>query len=318
MALPCSTARTKPDIVNINQIRTLIAVADTGSATKAGELLHLVQPAVSRHIRLLEQECGVPLFARARHGMVLTEAGKTLAEYGRRALRELDKAKAEIAPASKAIAGRLAIGLLASTSRMLAARLVARMRALHPAVTISVHVGYAGNLVQWLESGDVELALLYDTRASQGLQVRALLDERLYVVGRPGAIAAGAPYPLRQLRGRDMVLSNSPHGLRGIIEHALALAAIEVNIVAETNSLELQKSLVADGDACTILPSSAVSSELAAGTLSGAPLCAPDLSRRVVLARAAARRPSPAGVAVAAELVGLMRGLVLAGGWPGA
>lgn len=68
----------------------------------------------------------------------------------------------------------------------------------------------------------------------------------------------------------------------------------------------------------TILPGSAVSAELEAGTLSGAPVCTPDLSRRVVLARAAARRPSPASVAAAPELVGLMKELVLRDAWPGA
>lgn len=304
--------------MDIKQIRTLIAIAETGSATKAGELLHLVQPAVSRHIRLLEEECGVNLFERERHGMVLTDAGKTLAEYGRRALRELDKAKAEIGPATNAVSGRLAIGLLASTSRMVAAQMVARMRAKHPAVTVSINVGYAGNVAQWLESGEVELALLYDTRSSNGMQVEALLDERLYIVGPPGAIQRDVPYPLKNLQGRDMVLPNAPHGLRSIIEHALAVAGIDINIVAETNALDLQKSLVADGYGYTILPSSAVSAELEAGLLSGAPVCTPDLSRRVVLARAAARRPSPASVVAAAELVLLMKEQVLQEAWPGA
>ncbi len=304
--------------MDIKQIRTLIAIAETGSATKAGELLHLVQPAVSRHIRLLEEECGVHLFERERHGMVLTDAGKTLAEYGRRALRELDKAKAELAPATNAVSGRLAIGLLASTSRMVADELVVRMRAKYPSVTVCVNVGYAGNVMQWLESGEVELALLYDTRSSSGMQVEALLDERLYVVGPPGAIGADAPFQLKRLQGSDMVLPNAPHGLRSIIEHALAVAGIEINIVAETNALDLQKSLVAKGYGYTILPSSAVSAELDAGTLSGAPVCMPDLSRRVVLARAAARRPSPASVAAAPELVGLMKELVLRDAWPGA
>ena len=62
--------------MDIKQIRTLIAIAETGSATKAAELLHLVQPAVSRHIRMLEEECGALLFERERHGMVLTDAGR--------------------------------------------------------------------------------------------------------------------------------------------------------------------------------------------------------------------------------------------------
>jgi DNA-binding transcriptional LysR family regulator len=304
--------------MDIKQIRTLIAIAETGSATRAGELLHLVQPAVSRHIRMLEEECGVPLFERERHGMVLTDAGRTLVEYGRRALRELDKARAEIGPSANAVAGRVVIGLLASTSGLLAAELVARLRSKYPAVTVSVNVGYSGNVVQWLESGEVELALVYDTRSSTGFQVEALLDERLYIVGPPGDIAAGTPFPLKELKDRSMVFPNAAHGLRSIIEHALAVAGIRVDIVAETNGLDLQKSLVAKGFGYTILPSSAVLDEFRQGTLSGAPIASPDLSRRIVLARAATRRPSPASVAAADELVALMKEMVAQEAWPGA
>ena len=304
--------------MDIKQIRTLIAIAETGSATKAGELLHLVQPAVSRHIRMLEEECGVPLFERERHGMVLTDAGRTLVEYGRRALRELDKARAEIGPSANTVSGRVVIGLLASTSRLLAAELVARLRVKYPALTVSVNVGYSGNVVQWLESGEVELALVYDTRASQGLQVEALLDERLYVIGPADEIAADVPFPLKELKDRPMVFPNAAHGLRSIIDHALAVAGISVEVVAETNALDLQKSLVAKGFGYTILPTSGVLDELRQGTLSGAPVGSPDLSRRIVLARAAARRPSPASVAAAAELVALMKDMVLGQAWPGA
>ena len=304
--------------MDIKQIRTLIAIAETGSATKAGELLHLVQPAVSRHIRMLEDECGVPLFERERHGMVLTDAGRTLVEYGRRALRELDKARAEIGPAAHAISGRVVIGLLASVSRLLAAELIARLRIKHPNVILGVNVGYSGNVMQWLDGGEVELALVYDTRSSTGLQVEALLDERLYVIAPPGELAAEQPFPLKQLENQPMVFPNHVHGLRGLIEHALAVAGIGVNVVAETNALDLQRSLVAKGFGYTILPSSAVLDELQQGILSGAPVGSPDLSRRVVLARAAARKPSPAGVAVAAELVALMKEMVQAGAWPGA
>ena len=304
--------------MDIKQIRTLIAIAETGSATKAGELLHLVQPAVSRHIRMLEDECGVALFERERHGMVLTEAGRTLVEYGRRAVRELDKAKAEIGPAANAVSGRVVVGLLASTSRLLAVELITRLRARYPSVTVSVNVGYAGNVVQWLEAGEVELALLYDTRSSNALQAEALLDERLYVIGPPGRFAPDAPFPLKDLEGCAMVFPNAAHGLRSIIEHALAVAGIGVDVVAETNALDLQKSLVAKGFGYTILPGSAVLDEFRAGVLSGAPIRTPDLSRRIVLARAAARRASPASVAAAAELVALMKEMVHAEAWPGA
>lgn len=304
--------------MDIKQLRTLIAIAETGSATKAGELLHLVQPAISRHIRLLEEECGVALFERERHGMVLTDAGKTLVEYGRRALRELEKARAEIQPKTTSISGTCFIGLLASTGVLLAAELVARLKSKYPQVTVCINVGYAGHIQQWLENGDVEIGLLYDPKSSTGLHLEALLDEQLYMIGPAGTLLRDIPFELKNLQGLPLVLPNAPHGLRSVVEHACAVAGINLTVAVETNSLDIQKSLVVKGFGYTVLPSSAVHEEMEKGLLAGAPITSPDLSRRLVLARSTTRRQSPASMAAAPELVALMKQLVLENAWHGA
>lgn len=304
--------------MDIKQLRALLAIAETGSATKAAELLRIVQPAVSRHVRLLEEELGVELFERERHGMVLTDAGRTLVEYGRRALQEIDRAKAEIQPVTGQISGTAVIGLLPSTCELLAAELVATVKAKHPQLVVRINVGYAGNLLQWLEAGDVEVALLYDTKGSAALQVQALLDEQLYLVGPPGSLSQSEPQTVESFRDLPLVLPNAPHGLRSVVEHACAVAGITPTIAVETNSLNVQKNLVAKGFGYTVLPSSAVSEEMENGILAGAPVVSPNLSRRIVLARSTTRRQTPAASFASAELVALMRRLVLDGAWPGA
>lgn len=70
--------------MDVKQLTALVAVADAGSVTRAAELLHLVQPAVTRQIHTLEQELGVPLFERSRAGMELTESGRLMLERARR------------------------------------------------------------------------------------------------------------------------------------------------------------------------------------------------------------------------------------------
>jgi LysR family nitrogen assimilation transcriptional regulator len=59
--------------MDLKQLRAFLTVAETGNMTRAAEMLHLVQPAISRHIQLLEADMGVPLFERERYGMALTE-----------------------------------------------------------------------------------------------------------------------------------------------------------------------------------------------------------------------------------------------------
>ncbi|MWL91500.1 LysR family transcriptional regulator [Cupriavidus sp. SW-Y-13] len=303
--------------MDIKQLRALLAIAETGSATKAADLLRIVQPAVSRHVRLLEEELGVELFERERHGMVLTEAGRTMAEYGRRAIQELDRAKAQIKPASRELSGTAAIGLLPSTCELLATELVSAVKAKHPQLVVRINAGYAGNVLEWLEAGDVEVALLYDTIVSSNLAVEPLLDEQLYLIGAPGTLS-GSEQTIEGLKDIPLVLPNAHHGLRGVVEHACAVAGITPTVAMETNALSVQKALVAQGFGYSVLPSSAISGELEAGTLAGAPIVSPNLSRRIVIAQASSRRPSPASSFVAGELVALMRRLVLGGAWPGA
>ena len=108
----------------MKQLKALVTVVEVGSVTRAAELLHLVQPAVTRQIRALEQEFGVPLFERTRQGMRPTAAGISLADRARRALTELDRARAELAPSPGAVTGIVSVGLLESTADLLAEPLV--------------------------------------------------------------------------------------------------------------------------------------------------------------------------------------------------
>jgi DNA-binding transcriptional LysR family regulator len=85
--------------MDLKQLRALLAIAETGSVTRAADILHIVQPAISRQLKLLEEELGVALFERERHGMVLTPPGRLFVERASRALQELDAAKEEISPA---------------------------------------------------------------------------------------------------------------------------------------------------------------------------------------------------------------------------
>src|SRR5262245_16173204 len=118
--MPVSRSVIAEFAMDIRQLRAFLTVADTGNVTRAAELLNLVQPAVSRQLGLLEDDIGAKLFERQRHGMALTEAGRALVGYARRALLELDRARAEIKGSAGGIGGLVSLGLLPSTCNLLA------------------------------------------------------------------------------------------------------------------------------------------------------------------------------------------------------
>lgn len=303
--------------MDLKQLRAFLTVAETGNVTRAADMLHLVQPAVSRQIRLLEEDVGTPLFERERHGMALTEAGQALVGYARRALLELDRARMELSGRNAgSVSGLVTLGLLPSTVDLLSSALVSALAAAYPEIRVRIAVGYAGTLMQWLASGEVDAALLYGAERSAEIQTTALIEEALWVIGPPGSgLDARQPVTLAALAGHRMVLPSAPHGIRTLVEHACALAKVTLQISAETNALSVQRSLVLGGHGLTILPPIAVAEDLQAGKLLGAPL-AEGIRRTIVLALPA-QRPTARHVRCAIDvLVQQAREAIDAGAWP--
>ena len=302
--------------MDFKQLRAFLTVAETGNVTRAAEVLHLVQPAVSRQIRLLEQDIGAPLFVRERHGMVLTDAGRSLVPHARLAMLELDRARAEIAGSTVGIGGLVTLGLLPSTIDMLSGPLVAALAADHPGIRIRIAMGYAGTLLRWLQTGEIDAGLLYGAKRSPDVRTRPLIGEPLWVIG-PGAakLRRNQPYPLSRLIGQPLVLPSAPHGIRTLVDHACAVARLSLTVAAETNSLSVQRSLVLGGHGLTILPPIAVADDLRSGQLSGAPLSDPAITRTIVLALPNDRPTGPHVRCAVDLLVAGARTAVEGGAW---
>ncbi|OLT12741.1 LysR family transcriptional regulator [Pseudonocardia sp. CNS-139] len=298
--------------MDLRQLSAVVMVAETGSVTRAATLLHLVQPAVTRQIRGLEAELGVTLFERSRTGMHPTEAGTIVVERARRALSELERARAEIRPVAGRIRGIVTVGILDSLSAEIAEPLVRTVTSEHPDIRLRLLTGYSGHVKEWLDAGTVDVALLYGLTAAAAPHVRPLIEEALWAVAPPGAWPDQRPnVPFGELAAHPLVMPAAPHGLRTVIDEAAARAGIELTPAVETNTMQVQKLLVASGVGWSILPRIGVLNDIVRGHLSGAPLCDPAVHRSVVLARAASSRVPPAVEVVTHEIERLIRMLQL-------
>lgn len=106
------------------QLRTLIAVSETGSISKAWERLHIAPSALSRQIRFLESELRLQLFDRHGRGMVVTEAGKAVVDRSRRITAEMEGIKRFAAESGASPRGNVTIGMPPSAAEMMAAPIV--------------------------------------------------------------------------------------------------------------------------------------------------------------------------------------------------
>ncbi|MDQ0779253.1 LysR family nitrogen assimilation transcriptional regulator [Streptomyces aurantiacus] len=305
--------------MDLKQLRAVVTVTEVGSVTRAAELLHLVQPAVTRQIRTLEQELGVDLFVRTAQGMRPTEAGTVIADRARRALNELDRARAEVQPPPGEVAGVVTVGLLESTSDLLAERLVTAVARDHPGVELRLTIAYSGHLQQWLDDRELDLALLYDLESAPSLHARPLLRERLWAVAPAAAgLRPDRPVPFARAAGHPLVLPASGHVLRRLIDATAARTATAMDVVAQTNSMRVQKQLVRAGHGWTVLPGVGITDDLTRGELSAAPLSEPGVWRSIALGTARYGRTPPAVRTVARELTHQVRTAVARGEWPSA
>lgn len=308
-----------PAPVDLKQLTALITVSEVGSVTRAAKLLHLVQPAVTRQIRTLEEEVGVPLFERTGQGMVVNEAGKILVERARRALRELDRARAEIQPDPVAVQGIVTVGLLESTVDILASPLIHAVAEHFPRIELRILTAYSGHLQQWLDLGDVDLSLLYNLTPSPSISATPLLVEQLWAVASPGSgLCVEEPVPWSRLWEEPLILPVPGHGLRVLIDQACHATGAKPRVHVETNSMQVQLMMAADGLGWTVLPAAGVAQALPRGRLSAAPLSSPEVTRAVVLGLPRGGRIAPPVEAVARELLRLTRRLVHSGLWPSA
>lgn len=298
-------------------LQALIAVADTGSVTRAAELLHVVQPAVTRYIRTLEAELETELFERSRSGMRLTDVGRQVTHHARRALAELDRAREVARSARHEVRGIVTVGLLVSTARLLAPSVLAQVAELYPGIRLRVVTGYAGNLIQWLERGEVDVALLFDQPISAGIVTSDVVVEELWAV-LPLAADTTAPQSatLADVLAHPLIVPSSPHGLRTLIDAAAARTGTSVQVAVETNDADLQQRFVADGHGWSVLPAIAATRTEPGTTM--VPIVDPAVERTIVLALPGRPAPPEAVRYVADILRAAMHSIITVGHWPGA
>lgn len=143
--------------MEIRQLTSFVAVADTGSMTKAAQRCHITQSAVSQHIKSLEDETKVILFDRNKKAIKLTDAGKLLLHRARNIVREERETKEELAGSIGNLCGELRIGVGCFIAPYIRRAAIVMMKR-YPNVRIHVHFEQSNVLNRMLRDGDIDLA----------------------------------------------------------------------------------------------------------------------------------------------------------------
>ncbi len=174
--------------MDIEQARTFLTIAASGSFIEAARQLHLTQSTVSARVQRLEEELTVRLFVRNRSGATLTQGGRRFLEHAKRLVLTAEQARHDIGLPSRyratlRIGGRIALweGLLPQW--------VGRMRHVAPDIAIRSEIGFEEDLMRHLIEGTLDIGLMYTPSHSQGLVVKHLFDEVLVLISsQPGEV----------------------------------------------------------------------------------------------------------------------------------
>lgn len=300
--------------MDLKQLRTFIMVAESGSLSSASDRLRLAQPALSRQIKLLEDEIGFDLFIRSGRGMQLTEHGGVLLSRVAGLIKQLDDSIQDVRSLLAEPTGHVVLGCIPTASHVVAGRIAVRVAAELPQVSLRIVEGYAGHLIDWLHRGEVDLAVLYGPSSDLHLRISDIMFEELVLVSPAGKAPEGDEVPVAALGDLNLVLPSRPHGLRLLVE-AAAKAATTINVKFQADSFRVLKDIVAAGLGHTILPLSAFYREPQMELYQITRLVSPRISRRLVMALPPNRPDTKATAAVRDLVTDEILRMVKSGEW---
>ncbi|MCH2555933.1 MAG: LysR family transcriptional regulator [Alcanivorax sp.] len=281
--------------MELRQLKYFTCLYEEGSVTRAATRLNIVQPALSMQISKLEEELGQALFERTSKGMIPTEAGEQAYRLFMPLLGELLEARQTLIHRNGEISGRINAGLIASAANQALASTLAYFVEHHPNVDLQVSYGYSQNLIDRVLAGDLDFAVINQAFQQERLNRIDLVDEELLVAtGAANRLRVPAPVPLAALSGMKLVLPSRLHGLRIVIDQALAALGLEVMPHLELDDLTVVESFLRRSDYVSVLPATVLRQGLEEGALRGYPLDSPGLTRRMVCVHDSRRPLTPA------------------------
>jgi LysR family hydrogen peroxide-inducible transcriptional activator len=270
--------------MTLTELRYLVAVADERHFGRAARRCFVSQPSLSAAIRKVEDELGVRLFERGKHGVLVTEVGAEVVAQARRTLDEAARVKVVAKQGKNQLKGVLRLGVIHTIAPYLLPDLVVALRRLAPDMPLDIEENMTANLDRMLKAGELDVAILALPYEAPGLEVLPLYDEEFRVVAparhrltRKKAVAVD------ELDTDELLLLPVGHCLRDQVLESCHEFSRPPPPGRQGNSLETLRSMVASGLGITVLPATALTARYATPLVKSIEFAAPHPKRRVAL-----------------------------------
>ncbi|MEX3812326.1 LysR family transcriptional regulator [Paraburkholderia sp. BR13439] len=290
--------------LNLRDIRAFIAVAQTGSFTRAAARLHLSQPALTVQIRRLEETVGLRLFDRNSRNVALTPTGRELLPVLQKSLHDMEHVLRDARSLGEGASGTVRIACLPTFAASVLPELVQALRKAVPRVGFEVRDVVASMVNTLVRNEEVDIGLTGGELNDSGLEVlHEGIDRLVAVLPKQHALARRRrPVMLADLANEPLVLTAQGTSVRAVVDSAFADAQCEPRIACEPTYMMSAVAMARAGLGITILPASAREVR-AEPELVARPIDEAAFTRRIALIRKRGRTLPPVSETFVAMLI---------------
>ena len=269
--------------MDFNALKIFLAVAQERSFSRAAAKVHRTQPAVSQAVRRLEAELGEELFDRSSKSGTLTEAGRTLQNYGERLVRMAEETEHAVRELRDLRRGRILIGANEAAVHTLLP-LIARFRRQYPDIAIDVRRVPARQIAVEVVQGSLDFGALTFHPAEEGLLEVAVGSDELVLLAPPShALAKRRQVTMEEVAREPVVAHNDPSPARERVLRLFEQRHIPLQMVISLPSLDGIKRAVELKLGVALLPRRCAITEIASGRLAAIPVAGISRRRQVMI-----------------------------------
>ena len=263
------------------RLKIFHTVARLLNFTKAGEQLHMTQPAVTFQIRQLEEQFNTRLFDRTHNKVTLTEAGKQVYMYAERILKLYDDMNHSITEMTGDVSGGVSLGASTTIAEYMLPLLIGKFKVKYPEVNISLKESNSEDIVAMVENNVVDLAIVEGSVNNKNLIVeQCRVDQLLVIMPNNHKLASESTLHVKDILAHPFICRESGSGTQEAITNYVGQQSPDsaLNVCFELSSPEAIKGAVEAGMGISIVSRASIEKELKLGTLTAVEL-SPKLER---------------------------------------
>lgn len=241
--------------MNLKQLRYFIEVAEQRSFTRASGNLYVCQSALSKMIKVLEQDLGVQLIDRSTKHFQLTSEGEVLYEHGRDLLKRTSAELEELIDSVHKEKGRLSIGIPPVIGTAYFPRIIQAFRELYPDIELQIYEEGANTVKNKVEEGKIDIGIVMMPFYAEGFHVTPIFtSENIIVVHKDHPLANRTSVYLKELQNDRFILLDSSYMLHDQILMKCKEAGFQPDVLCESSQWDFIAEMVSMNQGVTILP----------------------------------------------------------------